>query len=414
MTHPTVTTLSQLTAFKDLDNIQLTEIAQDVVVSKADKGTRLLEKGSTDTSTIYLLEGRLQLTAADGTVMYVNHTDPSANDPVARLRPAHYDVTAVSSVSFLRVDTELLNRIDRTLREIGTQGYEVREESSREEMEMEFQLTTQIEQDLAQDKLFLPSLPEIAIRVGKVVSDENATARTVAQAIEADPAIATKLLKTANSARYAGRTTTKSLEDVIVRLGLNTTHKLVVALTLRELFRTHNRTFQDYMKNLWDHSRLVAALSQVLAKRLRGFDPDFALLAGLAHDVGEIAIIAYSERLTGENTPTEGLGATIERLRGLLGGKLLRHWNLPEELAEVAVHAENWHRTPTVKADYVDLVQVAQFHAFIGAQQQTPAPSVTQLPAFERLGLETWEDDVGAQLLEDARAEIEETTQLLG
>lgn len=414
MNHPSLTTLSQLTAFKYLDTDQLQEIAQDVVVSKANEGTRLLEQGSTDTSTIYLLEGRLQLTAADGSVMYVNHTDPSANDPVARLRPAHYDVTAVTPVSFLRVDTELLNKVDKVLRDLGTNGYEVREESSREEMELEYQLTSRIESDLEQGKLFLPSLPEIAIRVGEAVGHENATARTVARAIEADPAITAKLLKRSNSAGYAGRTAIKSLEDAVVRLGLNATHKLVVALALRELFRTRHRTLQKHMQNLWKHSGLVAALSQVMAKRLGGFEPDFALLAGLVHDVGEIAIVAYVEPLIDQNAAVIDLGATMQRLRGPIGGKLLQHWGLAEELAEVAMHAEDWTRSQSEQADYIDLIQVAQLYALKDTPQQELAPAVDEISAFDRLGLGSWEEGARFALMEDARGEIEETMQLLG
>ena len=406
--------MSQLTAFKDLDTEQLTKIAQDVVVSNAGKGTRLLEKGSTDTSTIYLLEGCLRLTAADGSVMYVNHTDPSANDPVARLRPAHYDVTAATPVSFLRVDTELLNRVDKAVRDLALLGYEVLEEASQEEMELEFQLTADIEADLEQEKLFLPSLPEIAIRVGEAVSDENATAGTVAKAIEADPAIATKLLRTANSARFAGRAATKSLEDAVVRLGLNTTHKLVVALTLRELFRTRNTTLRNHMKKLWEHSRLVAALSQVLAKRAGKFDPDFALLAGLAHDIGEIAIVAYIEPLIDENPPAGELEAIAQRLRGPIGEKLLTYWKLPEPLPDVARHAEDWQRSTTTPADYIDLVQVAQYHAFVDTQRRDRAPEAEQISAFRRLGLETWGHDAAVELLVHARNEIQETEQLLG
>ena len=50
------------------------------------------------------------------------------------------------------------------------------------------------------------------------------------------------------------------------------------------------------MRQLWKHSTRVAALCFVLAKQTRAFPPDQALLAGLIHDIGEIAVITYLDK----------------------------------------------------------------------------------------------------------------------
>ncbi|HEY0664377.1 MAG TPA: HDOD domain-containing protein, partial [Thiobacillaceae bacterium] len=57
---------------------------------------------------------------------------------------------------------------------------------------------------LTQDRLTLPTLPEVAMRIGQATQDENATASRLASEIGRDPAIAVRLLRVANSSALSG------------------------------------------------------------------------------------------------------------------------------------------------------------------------------------------------------------------
>ena len=54
--------------------------------------------------------------------------------------------------------------------------------------------------DLEQERLPLPTLPEVAIRVREIVDDDNATISDVAQIIETDAALSARIIQVANSA----------------------------------------------------------------------------------------------------------------------------------------------------------------------------------------------------------------------
>jgi HD-like signal output (HDOD) protein len=413
--HPSVATLERLSSLHDFSRVQLQELANQVVVSTARKGECLIERGSNDSATLYLLEGRLQLTAVDGAVQYVSHQDSSAKNPVARLRPSQYEVKALTPVSFLRIPAELVaGRDDPFDPSSLLDGYEVSEEGDFGSHALENELSVRLYEDLNANRLLLPSLPDVAVRVGEAVSDEDGDARSVARVVEADPAISAKLLKAANSARYGGRAAARTVEEAVVRLGLRTTHQLVVTFALRELFRSRSGLLRERMHELWDHSCRVAALCHVLARKLDKFDPDFALLAGLVHDIGAVAVLAYASDQPDELLTAETLDGTLGALRGSIGSLLLKRWDLPAELAEVAEHAEDWQRRGGEQADYVDLVIIAQLHSYVGSERHAALPAIETVPAYAQLGLGALSPQASLQILDEAKDEIRETEQLLG
>jgi len=65
---------------------------------------------------------------------------------------------------------------------------------------------------------------------------------------------------------------------------------------------------------------------------------------------------------------------------------LLKQWDFEDELITVAQDAENWQRD-VIKADYCDVVQVAQLHCEMIGGRKLDAPALVELPAFERLDL---------------------------
>ena len=94
----------------------------------------------------------------------------------------------------------------------------------------------------------------------------------VGAVIETDPAIALKVLKAANSARFGGISQIATVTEAVARLGMQNTRFLVVTFALRELFRTNSRQLEKRMHDLWEHSRRIAALTQVLGDKVGKFN----------------------------------------------------------------------------------------------------------------------------------------------
>lgn len=413
---PTLAELRQLSTLRDLDGQALSQLAGRLRIGQARPGEVLLERGSNDDATLYLLQGRLRLTADDGRSREFDHQDPSAHDPVARLRPSHYQVTAVTPVDFVRIDNQLLDELQAQHdTSVLLESYEVSEEAEFSGMSADNQLMVQIYQDLNADSLVLPTLPQIAVRIGHAMQDPALDANKLAKLISADPAIAAKLLKAANSPRFGGKVPINTLSNAVARLGLKTTHQLVLSFAVQELFRTGSGSLKQRMRELWRHSRRVAAIAHVLASKLdRHFDPAVALLAGLLHDIGVVAILSYARANPALTQDEQQLDEAVRKLRASLGSAIVRRWHLPEELAGVAQEAENWQRESGRPADYADLVIIAQLHCFVGSPRAKQVPRINAVPAFDKLDLGKVTPDFSLHLLEEAREEILEIEELLG
>lgn len=409
--HPTPAMLQRLSSLRELPADELKTLSEQLYLHECQKGEVLLELGSTDDCTLYLIEGSARLIAEDGGVKIIRQTDTSALAPLARLRPSHYKVIAESQARYLRIDNALLEQATGRFEKSSSltlESYQVEEEDDLGHIDAENHLTVQIYEDLNSGHLLLPSLPDVALRIGEAVNEDDSDASKIGTLIETDPAIALKIVKAANSARYGGVSRIANVTEAVARLGLQNTRTLVVTFALRELFRTPSKKLEKRMMTLWEHSRRIAALSQVLGDRVGNFNSHEALLAGLVHDIGCLAVIGYARDFPDVAENPVALESSIQTLRSQLSGMILSTWQLPAELVLAAKEAENWYRDHSGPADYADLVIVAQLHEGVGGDID-PA----KVPAFAHLGLSPSEIDRGLELLHEAQEEVDEARQLL-
>lgn len=405
--HPTIAQLRRLRPLGELDIDTLQQLADKLTVQHARKGSKLLSQGDTTDHMLFLLDGTVMLEAMDGGRQRISANEDSARTPVARLRPSRYDVICDSTVEYLTVPSSLLSPAAPKTGS-GLELYEVVDEADGGQGAAEDQLAYQLYEDLKSNQLLLPSLPDVAIRVGQAVNHDLADAHRVARVIENDPVMTAKLIKVANSARYAGRASIAALPDAIARIGLNTTHSLVITFALRELFRCNIPSMYEIMRDLWQQAREVAAICHILAPRCSAVDPESALLAGLVHNIGGVVIITYARdfpELTGDPKMVLDI---IDRLKGQLGKMVLQRWDFPPSLVEAAV--DDSMRSHEGACDMGDLVIVARQHVDDHGTVSSKALDVT-LPAYTKLGIQP--EDIQL-ILEEADAELRDMLALLG
>lgn len=81
-------------------------------------------------------------------------------------------------------------------------------------------LVDRLEHSLADGKLELPSLPEVALKVRRALADENVSVSEIARLLGTDPALAARTLRIANSAMfYRGSRPITSLNGAVSQLG---------------------------------------------------------------------------------------------------------------------------------------------------------------------------------------------------
>ena len=282
-------------------------------------------------------------------------------------------------------------------------------------------LFEKIHDDLQEDKLVIPELPDVARKVTTAILREQSV-RQIAAIVQSDPTMTAMMFKIANSALYRINKPVTRLDQAIVRIGLNTARNLVINFAMRSFFISENPLINEKLAALWEHSTEVAAISYVMAKKLKGFDPDQALLLGLLHDIGAFPILKYLENEKVELDSEQHLDSIVTKMNGSLGALILEKWGFDETFVTVARESEHWFRDTGVSgADYCDLVQMAQLQSMMSRKimadslemREYPLPTLTSVPAFAKLGLDELTPQTAALLLDNAKQEILDTMSLL-
>jgi len=185
----------------------------------------------------------------------------------------------------------------------------------------------------------IATLPEVTLRIIRIVDDPESSAQDLNKIITNDPALGARILKVVNSAFYGLPGQIGSINRAIVLLGLNAVKNIAIAASLAKLFRGGQICPQFTAKDLWQHSIAVATSTQLLAKEIGLGLPDEAFLAGLIHDLGVmVEMQARRAKLVevfekhGAN-PSQSfreiekavIGATHEQF----GMALCKHWKFP-------------------------------------------------------------------------------------
>ena len=194
---------------------------------------------------------------------------------------------------------------------------------------------------------------------------------------------------------------------------MQTTRQLVLTFAMKEVFSSKDSAIRQRMQDLWNHSANIAALCFVLAREVKGLQAEEALLIGLVHDVGVIPILNYAHKYPELTEEPQTLDETVQRMRGELGAMILRKWRFPPEVVSAARDAENWTRCRNDKADFTDLLIVAQVHEFIRKHKLDGLPPLDEISAIRRIFGDAATPEKSLQILHDAKTQIDEMRSVL-
>lgn len=193
----------------------------------------------------------------------------------------------------------------------------------------------------------LKPFPAVAQNALSVLANPDSSIATVAEALERDPALTSKLLRVANSASYRGSKRCSSVAEAVVRLGHREVKQLVLAVATMGLFDDTSGLGLEWR----NHLTTVAAVARVLGDEYSHTIASQAFLAGLVHDLGKLLSLQVRE------IPYESLSPkvharpdelhVVERIlvgydHAVLGAHVLTQWRFPETVAQVVA----WHHQP--------------------------------------------------------------------
>ncbi len=240
---------------------------------------------------------------------------------------------------------------------------------------------------IKENKITLPTLPEVALKVRDAVEQENVTAHQIADMVATDAALSARLLQVANSPLYRGRVAIESIQMAVTRLGYKLVRSLVVSLAMKQIFQATSDTLDVRLRSMWEQSVEIAAISRVLCQNLPHLDKEQAMLAGLIHNIGSLPILTWADSYPELMDNEAELDKLVEELTPTIGTQILELWGFPDTLIKVAAESQNLSYDSGPQADYVDVVIVARLQA-LPADKVGDMANWINVPAFLKVGLD--------------------------
>ena len=198
----------------------------------------------------------------------------------------------------------------------------------------------------------IPVFHEVALRLLQMMNGNSYRIEEAIKLVNEDTALASEMLRHANTTYNSGTTPITTIKNAIVRLG----SQQVVNLAFTASMATNisdNPIINAQLKRLWKHSHAVAITSAWLAVQTSHNNPaldinaDEVYLAGLFHDIGKLYLLKSMDNLIKLGILKDDDELIAEMLEGFslqLGIKVMQHLHIPEIYSDsVERHiTDNW------------------------------------------------------------------------
>ncbi len=193
----------------------------------------------------------------------------------------------------------------------------------------------------------LPTLPAVVFELHGVLENENTSQHEVTAVIQRDPALATRLLRLANSATFNRGSPVGSVDQAVRLLGLKQVGALCIALSVVNAFNQGSGRLDH--ASFWEHSAGVALAAVRLAESCGSsqIPPEQLYVGGLLHDIGLLLLDQYfsewlrsclahagAQSIALHDAEADVLGID----HGEIGGLLLGSWSLPHPIVAMVTH----------------------------------------------------------------------------
>ncbi|MDW8372584.1 MAG: HDOD domain-containing protein [Planctomycetota bacterium] len=198
----------------------------------------------------------------------------------------------------------------------------------------------------------LKALPRAWQHIDAVLAREAATSEQIAAAVAADPPLAARVLKLANSPLYGFSRRVERLSQAVHMIGTRQLRELALAMAVVDLVQgcgAARALVFSYLRR----SLAVALTARSLAQRRREANVERLFVSGLLHDLGWFALfLADAELAQRCLAQARSRGESVERSEArelgfdhaAIGEALLQQWRLPQSLSEPV----RWHHAPAL------------------------------------------------------------------
>lgn len=193
----------------------------------------------------------------------------------------------------------------------------------------------------------LPTAKGVALEILRLSQSEDATVSQLANVLQADPALAGRLIKFANSTQGGAVRPVLSVADAVKRLGFAVVRQLCIGFSVLDANRTGGCAGFDY-EGFWSRSLATGLSAQALCTQLRVLAPEEGFTCGLLADIGSLVLASlYPEKFTevlSRGVTGADLSAAERQVFGAdhleFGAALLEDWRLPKICVDAVFRSE--------------------------------------------------------------------------
>ncbi|WNM60851.1 sensor domain-containing diguanylate cyclase [Candidatus Nitrospira neomarina] len=199
----------------------------------------------------------------------------------------------------------------------------------------------------------LPSPTNVAIQIINLANEPEIDLYSFIRILNCDPALASKILRIANSPLYPYCKKVESLQQAVLVLGLNATISLALSFSLMKSLQTSRGTGLDYGL-YWKRALLAGTASRVLGTACGLAEIEELYLSSLMQDLGMLALDQVFPDLYNPPELDQTSHARIisheSQILGVnhaaVGSWLLTQWNFPDRLRLAVAGSDDPSRIP--------------------------------------------------------------------
>ncbi|AHF97937.1 hypothetical protein DESACE_04940 [Desulfurella acetivorans A63] len=193
----------------------------------------------------------------------------------------------------------------------------------------------------------LPAFPQIALEITYLLRKESTSAKNLYDLIQKDPVLVSQILKTANSPFYGLHGKVSSLMHAINLLGFVQIENIVIASALLSTIKKFPVSKRFNTNQFLDHSFGCGITAKIISNILNFQNGGLEFSAGVIHDIGKVILDLYDQEdfdmiLNNAYKNNKSFYESEKELFGIthcdLAGKLLKRWDLPEDLIDAVVN----------------------------------------------------------------------------